>query len=469
MSEPISADNHGLHRQLRLRDLVLAQVLTVVGSSWVGIAAGLGKGEFVAWLIAFTCFYAPMAVAVYYLNREMPLEGGLYIWAKRSFGDVVGFMVAFNIWAYAISSAATILDQIPSEASYMLGPKMAWLPESKTASFAILIVIILLLTWTALRGLGVGKWLHNVSGASMILAFALLIMAPLWAWMHGAHPVYNPAPLHMPGHDPTSLSLLGQVIFAAAGLEYIVILAGETHAPSSAISRSVVLATPIAFLMFTLGTASVMTFHGLHANQPINFVAPIPQTLTQAFGEHGPVAWVAKLVILLLQIRIIGATSYLFTGATRLPMTAGWDHLIPEWFARLNKRKIPANSIWLTSVTVVALLVLGSLGVHAAEAFNILNNASSEFYNLAYLAMFLIPICGERAVRERLPRWTAWVCGLGVLATIFAFALNAYPFVSDSDPKVFAVKIVVATVLVNALGYAFYAMRSKPKMAASIQ
>src|SRR5437870_2416652 len=31
-----------LHRPLRLRDLVLTQVLCVVGSSWVGIAAGLG-------------------------------------------------------------------------------------------------------------------------------------------------------------------------------------------------------------------------------------------------------------------------------------------------------------------------------------------------------------------------------------------------------------------------------------------
>jgi len=36
---------HLLKRQLRLRDLVLAQVLTVVGSSWVGIAAGVGQAD----------------------------------------------------------------------------------------------------------------------------------------------------------------------------------------------------------------------------------------------------------------------------------------------------------------------------------------------------------------------------------------------------------------------------------------
>jgi hypothetical protein len=47
-----------LKRQLRLRDLVLAQVLTVVGSSWVGIAAGVGRAQFLVWLIAFVMFYA---------------------------------------------------------------------------------------------------------------------------------------------------------------------------------------------------------------------------------------------------------------------------------------------------------------------------------------------------------------------------------------------------------------------------
>jgi amino acid transporter len=456
-----TADNHGLHRQLRLRDLVLAQVLTVVGSSWVGIAAGLGSGEFVAWIAAFVFFYAPMAVAVYFLNREMPLEGGLYVWAKRAFGDAIGFMVAFNIWAYALSSIATILFQIPSEMAFMIGPRAAALPDNHKLVYIILAIILALLTWTALRGLGLGKWIHNISGAAMIAAFVLLIAAPLWALAHGAHLHWNPAPMHLPAHDLMSLSLFGQVLFAAAGLEYIAIMAGETHGASRTISLSVVVATPIVFLMFTLGTASVTTFHGLHPQTAINYVAPIPQTLSQAFGEHGPAAWVAKLTIFLLQIRIIGAASFLFTGATRLPMAAGWDYLIPAWFARLNSRRIPANSILLTGAVVGALLVLGSIGVHAAEAFAVLNDASSEFYALAYLAMFLIPILGARELRKRMPTWAAIVCISGVLTTIFCLLFNAYPFVGVDDPKAFAIKILGTTIGVNALAYLFYALRSR--------
>ncbi|HLI76166.1 MAG TPA: APC family permease, partial [Acidobacteriaceae bacterium] len=343
-----------LPKQMRLRDLVLAQVLTVVGSSWVGIAAGLGRAQLVAWLIAFGIFYLPMAVAVYFLNREMPLEGGLYVWARRAFGDALGFLTAWNIWAYGLAVIATVLFQIPSELSYMLGPRAAGLPENKFAVSVLLGAFLLLLAWSARRGLGLGKWIHNVSSLAMMATFCLLIVSPLWAWAHGAHLHYVPFAFHLPAHDPTSLSLLGQVLFAASGLEYIAIMAGETHAANRDIGRSVLIASPIVFLMFVLGTASVLSFHELHAGVKINYVAPIPQTLSLAFGEHGLGAFVGKLAMLFLQIRILGAASFIFTGVVRLPMAAGWDHLAPAWFSRLHPRfRTPTHSIFFSAAAII--------------------------------------------------------------------------------------------------------------------
>jgi amino acid transporter len=55
---------------------------------------------------------------------------------------------------------------------------------------------------------------------------------------------------------------------------------------------------------------------------------------------------VAMIAILLVELRLLGAASFIFTGATRLPMTAGWDHLVPEWFTRMHPRwRTPSNSI----------------------------------------------------------------------------------------------------------------------------
>lgn len=465
MTTPIANESdsgHLLVPQMRLRDLVLAQVLTVVGSSWVGIAAGVGSAQFLVWVLAFTAFYTPMAVAVYYLNREMPLEGGLYAWARRSFGDAIGFMTAWNLWAYALSAISTILFQIPSEMSYMIGPAAARLPDNHLLVYPLLATIVALLTLTAVRGLGLSKWIHNVSGASVLAVFALLIVTPLWEWLHGAAVHYRPFALHFPHTDATSLSLVGQVFFAAAGLEYIAIMAGETHSPGHAIGRSVVIASPIILLMFVLGTAAVATIHGLHPGAAINYVAPIPQTLSLAFGTAGPAAAIGKLAILLLQIRILGAASFLYTGVTRLPMAAGWDHLIPAWFNKLHPLyRTPVNSICMTSGIIVAMLVLGSAGVRAAEAFGVLNDASNEFYALAYLAMFLIPICGARAVRSRLPAGVAVICAIGVLTILFILAVNAYPFMSAVRPGRFVAKIAGTTLLVNAVGWMFYRARRR--------
>ena len=106
-------------------------------------------------------------------------------------------------------------------------------------------------------------------------------------------------------------------------------MAGESKAPSRDIGRSILIASPIIFLMFTLGTASVLAFHEL-TGSTINYIAPIPQTLRLAFGDSGVADALGRLVILLLQIRILGAASLIFTGVTRLPMVAGWDHLIPR-------------------------------------------------------------------------------------------------------------------------------------------
>jgi amino acid transporter len=461
-----AASDHPLSRQLSLRDLVLSQVLVVVGSSWVGLAAGLGHAQTLVWLFAFAVFYLPMAVAVYYLNREMPLEGGLYVWARRSFGDTIGFLTAWNIWAYGIASIAFVLFQLPSEFVYMVGPSVAWIPDNHLVVLSAIFVLTILLAISGVRGLALGKWIHNLSGSAMMTAFTLLILAPFWAMAHHLPIHFTPFELHLPHTDLTSLALIGQILFASSGLEYIAIMAGETKSPSRDIGRSVLIASPIVIVMFIFGTASVLAFHELTATT-INYIAPIPQTLRLAFGDNTLATLLARFVILLLQIRILGTASYIFTGVVRLPMAAGWDHLIPTWFSRLHTRyRTPTNSILVAAVLIFLLDLLGSAGVHAAEAFNVLNNASTEFYALAYLAMFAIPVLctglfGVRLFRNRIPPWAIALCAVGFVTILATIALNAYPFDTTTSPVPFAAKILGTTVLINLLGYAFYKSRNR--------
>src|SRR3954468_1012757 len=79
-------------KELGLTDLALTQVLFIVGLPWIGIAAKQGRSHAVLWLLAMALFYLPSALVVVHLNRLMPLEGGLYQWARLGFNGLLGFL-----------------------------------------------------------------------------------------------------------------------------------------------------------------------------------------------------------------------------------------------------------------------------------------------------------------------------------------------------------------------------------------
>src|SRR5580700_5907248 len=98
----VEAHSASLKKALGVRDLALTQILFIVGLTWIGVAGKLGPAHVIFWLLALALFYLPSAAVVIYLNRLMPLEGGLYQWARLGFNKTVGFMVAWNLWLYVI-------------------------------------------------------------------------------------------------------------------------------------------------------------------------------------------------------------------------------------------------------------------------------------------------------------------------------------------------------------------------------
>jgi len=186
------AEESRLPKQLGLRDLILAQILCVVGSSWVGVAAKLGRAHVVFWLVSMLLFYLPLAAVVIHLNRLLPLEGGLYQWAKAGFGEMAGFLTAWNLWVYAVIVVGAIVFVVPTDLSYMLGPSAAWLASSKIATLFITGSIVAAITMVAIHGLDIGKWLHNAGSILILLAYAILLPLPLWAMWRGTLHTYQP-------------------------------------------------------------------------------------------------------------------------------------------------------------------------------------------------------------------------------------------------------------------------------------
>jgi amino acid transporter len=213
--------------------------------------------------------------------------------------------------------------------------------------------------------------------------------------------------------------------------------------------------------MFVLGTSSVLTFVG---SQPINVIGPIPQTMRLAFGAAG---WVAPFAISLLMMRAVASASLIFTGLTRLPMTAGWDNLVPRWFARLHpRRQTPVNSILFVAALVMGLIFLGMLGVREQEAYQLLAASSIALYAIAYVALFALPLFGNRALRSALPAWVKLAAVGGLISSAVSLVIAVYPIVDVTSRGVYAAKICGVVLVSNLGGVLIYrAGKRKPRKA----
>jgi len=457
-AENVQSHSAELKKELGLRDLVLTQIMYVVGTGWVGTAAKLGNQQIVFWLAAIVFFYAPLAVAVIYLNRRMPLEGGLYQWAKLGFNDFVGFLVGWNLWLYVILIVATLGVGIANSLAYAFG--LGAVGGSMWFMLLITCSLVVFLTLVTTFGLGVGKWFQNAGGVAQLTAFAILILVPFLVTRRESE--YHPLAISAPALSLLSLNIFSKMSMGAfSGFEYVAILAGECRNPARNIGRSVLIASPIICLMFILGTSSVLAFV---SPAQVDLVGPIPQVLTLALGRFRWGALIAPLAILLLIGRQIGNCTLSVAGSTRLPMVAGWDHLLPSWFSTLHpKYKTPVNSILFVGAMILALGLLGITGVGQQEAFQILDNAAGVFYALAYLAMFALPLFGLRGQAPKPPLWLRGAMASGFVVTLLYCGMSLFPIIDVTSRLWFAAKIGGVIVAANAVGAWLYRLESRKR------
>jgi glutamate:GABA antiporter len=457
----VTAHAGALKKELGLRDLVLTQIVFVVGGSWVGTAAKLGPSHLAYWLLALLLFYVPQAAVVIYLNKRMPLEGGLYQWAKFAFNTFAGFMVAWNLWLLAICVMAATGLIITTNLAYAIGESAAWMPENRWLVSVVTLALVAVMIAVSVRGLSLGKWVHNAGGFIMLATYGALIVLPFVSLARGDLKHYQPLAIAAPAMGLLGINIFSKLaVGALAGFEYVAILAGESRAPARNIGRSVLIAAPVIAVMFIMGTSSVLVFAG--DPNKIDLIGPVPQTLSIGFRSFGAAGLIVSIVILLLAARTIALMSLFFAGTSRLPMVAGWDHLLPGWFSQLHRRwKTPVNSILFVGAITLLFALASLIGVGPQEAFQVADNAAGVFYGIAYLVMFAIPLVGLREIRAGVPLWVRIAAISGFLVTLLYIVLSTFPIVDVVNPYWFAAKIIAVTLIMNLIGVGVFVTGSR--------
>ena len=465
---PLQQHSAVLRKELGLRDLIFAQIVIVLIPDYFGTAAKAGASHVAFWFLGIALFFIPLTMVVVHLNRLMPLEGGLYEWSRLAFSDRIGFLTAWNVWLFNAFYTGCVGLLTVTFVSYAVGPQMVWIADNKGIVIVASIALIATLLLLAHLGLGVGKWVANVGSAMTMFAIVALISMPLIHFLHGTHPDYHPLRLVLPSLNLSNLSVFSKMTFGAlTSFEFVAIFAGECRNPGRNIARASFIAAPILAFLYIFGTASILAYIPPEA---VDTIAPIPQALSKGFHGMPLLSLLAPLSIGLLLGNYIATYSLQVSANARLPMVAGWDHLLPAWFTRLHPRfRTPLNSIFFLGGVALAASFAALIGVGMQETFQLIQNWAFTFYGVAYLSLFAIPLFArkDRGIRPAL--WLRLAAASGFLFTLLFVLLSVFPIIDVASRAAYAVKMGSVVLGANLFGLLIYRLGSRAAARATLE
>jgi len=463
-----AASSHGLKKELRLRDLVLMQVVLVVGITWSGIAARQGSSHVWFWLLGILAMFIPQAMVVQYASRIWPLEGGVYQWTKYALGPFAGFMAAWNFALWALFAVSNLSILFSSSVAFALGTRWAWIAEDKPLILLLNLLLFGIILAVTIPGFHIGKWVNHFAAAvTLFLGFSLAILIVYHPGSSQAHPHVSPQlPISFafPAITLLSINIFSKICNSAlTGLEQLAIFAGETRDPGKSILRSAWIGAPLTGLIYILMTVSMLTY--TQASQ-IDLAAPVPQVLAAAFGGSGGAVplWIVLLgraAIFALALSLVAQYSVIIAATSRLPLVAGWDHLVPQWFTRLHPRfRTPTRSLYFITLCALALGVGSLYGAGHEEAFQLINGGSLASYGIYYVMFFAVPVAVVLSKKLRhLPRpgfWLVLSALSGAFITLLGVVFALQPIIYVPSKFIFGLKVGLVTLGVNLAGALLY-------------
>jgi amino acid transporter len=440
-------------KAMRLRDVVLMNVVAVVGLRWIARGARTGPPSVTLWLLAWAAFFVPLAIAVSRLARQYPDQGGVYVWVRRAFGPTHGFVCGWCMWVNNLFYFPSLLLFAAANLAAIGGAE--WQAIGATRAYSV--VFVLAGIWIAaginIVGLRQSKWLQNAGSFGVWVPVGLLIGCGAVALARfGSATPFTAAAMVPRGNLLDTIGLWSAMCFAFSGFEITSLIGQEIENPEVTIPRGVFIAGAIVTVVYILGSASVLFAIPVSSLNELSGITDAVQLVTTRVGLGGLGALTGALLVL----NAIAGTASWTAGAARVPFAAGVDAAMPRAFAALHPRFRTPHVALIVQAAASSAIFLGSLFVSVAgratsiqEAYDILVNLTILIYFVPYLYLFAAQV---RLLPEA-PRAAAW---LGFAATAISLALTFLP-PPGSNALTFEINLIVQATIVLGIGFAFYA------------
>ena len=450
----------GLDRVLGRRDLVLLFVVAVANLNLIPAVSASGPVTLWLWLLALSCFFWPQGAAVTELAQKWPGEGGIYLWAKRSFGEEHGFLAGWCYWLSNVFYLPTVVLSCVGVAVYVAGPKIQRLADSHAFTGGASFLIILFLLVLNVRGLSLGKWVSNLGALGTIGGAAIICLLAALTLHHNGSALH-PADLRTNFHDWRLLAAFGTICYSLIGLDLASIMGDEIRDPRRNLPIAILVGGVIAGLIYFGTTLSMLI---AMPQKEIGVLAGILQAINVMSARTGLVGVVAPLALLEC-IAILGTASAWFSGAARLPFVAGVDRYLPPIIGRVHPRyHTPYVSLILFAVLSSLLIATSFLGVSVGEGYLTMLDLAVILQLVPSAYMFLALLkhtWAEGVILNAGKRYLTLNAVAGLCATFIGLIVAFIPSRQVNSVWIYEAKLIAGCVIVFSLALFFYQRASR--------
>ena len=311
------------------------------------VAAQLGSGSTIltVWLVG-GLYTLLGAVCLAELGTMLPQAGGYYVYARRAFGDTVGFAVGWTDWLTYCAVLGYVSIAI-GEFSALLLPTLE--PVEKVVSVGALFFF----TGLQWRGIRISSRTQEITTAVKFTAFLVLVVAGL-AYSGTVSTTGSGAPV--PSSGPAFVGLvvaLQSVVITYGGWQSALYFAEEDRDPGRNLPRSMiggVIAVIVVYMLVNMALLSVLPVPALARS-----TLPAADAAQVLIGERG-----GQIITVLSLLSLPPLLNAIMLVGTRVLFAMGRDRLFWTGTAAVNVGGTPGVAMLVTTAVAVVLVASGT-------------------------------------------------------------------------------------------------------------
>lgn len=325
-------------------DLTAIAVNTIIGAGIFGlpskVTALIGGYSLIAFVIC-AVIIGFIVLCFAEVSSRFQATGGMYLYAREAFGDVVGFEVGWLYWIVRVTTFA-------ANCNLLLAYLGFFVPSANDGILRILLIsfVVILLTTVNFLGVKESVILTNIFTVGKIVPLLIFSVIGLF-FIQPDNFSFNASP------DYASFSsAILLLLYAYVGFEAAVIPAGETKEPQKNVPFALLIALAFCAVLFiVIQIVAIGTLPELAASE-----RPIADAAGKFLGNFG-----ASFIAVGALISILGNLNGGFLAASRIPFAMAEQREIPQIIGKTHKKfKTPYISLLITSIVMFVLTIQSS-------------------------------------------------------------------------------------------------------------